>query len=63
MVMELAAPEAPTVAGTETIAAAEDPPAMVPMLCGSGVAVSAPTLTEVSTTLVAAVCPVLEMVS
>jgi len=36
---------------------------MAPMVCGKGVAESAPTLTEVRTTLAAAVCPVLEMVS
>ena len=63
MVSELATPGAPTEAGTLTVACAEAPAAMVPTASGSGVAVSEPTLTLVSVTLVAAVCPVLLIVS
>jgi hypothetical protein len=62
-VSELAAPEAPTEPGTETIACAEAPAPIVPIVCGSGVAESEPTLTLVRTTLAAAVPPVLAIVS
>jgi hypothetical protein len=62
-VIELAAPEAPTEAGTPTVAVAEVPAPMVPIFCGSGVAVSEPTLTLESTTFVASVPPVLAIAS
>lgn len=63
MARVLAAPEAPTEPGTETVAVTELPGAIVPRLCGRGVAVAVPTLTLVIETPVAAVPPLLETVN
>ena len=59
---ELGAPEAPTEAGTGTVACAVCPGPMLPMLCGNGVPASAPTFVLFSMTFAAAVPPVLAMV-
>jgi hypothetical protein len=62
-VSELAAPETPTVPGALTVACAEAPAPVPPILRGSGAVKSDPTLTLVITTLAAAVPPVLAIVS